>query len=158
MLLLCAPVRAENRLNNLVTELVNIENAKAGSYDFSAKHETWLFIRVTSSDSVIAKLDGGVALLPIPEAMHFVAAGKHSVAIDRSVKRLEIRTIPEIQYCSFPYHPWVWRMGPYDWAFLEKHINPHVSTMIGSNYRDLLSIFEKERVEYLVVGAHAVTY
>lgn len=137
LLLAVGSARGERRLNNFVVELVNVEDAGAGSYTFETPFETWLFVRVTDADGAKVLLDDPDAPpLATPEAMRFVGAGKHTITLDSEVRRLEVRRIPEIQYCSFPYHPWVWRMGPYDWAFLETHINAHVTTMIGSRHRD----------------------
>ena len=144
---LCAasPARAEKRLNNFVVELVNVGGAQAGVYEFDVPFETWLFVRVTGGDGAKLLLDDRAAPLSTPEAMQFVDAGSHKITLDKEVARLEVRRIPEIQYCSFPYHPWVWRMGPYDWDFLEKHINPHVTTMIGSRGRDQSQYAERWR-------------
>jgi len=43
---------AQKRLNNFVTELVNIPTAQADSYTFSVERDTWLFVRVTSDRAV----------------------------------------------------------------------------------------------------------
>jgi hypothetical protein len=127
---------AAKRLNNFVTELVRIDEAARGSYAFSVEHETWLFVRVTSDEPVAVALNGEPESLSVPEAMRFVGPGNHSISIDSPVSRLEIRAIPEIMYCSFPYHPLVYRMGPYDWAFLEKQVLLHVTTVVGTRGRD----------------------
>ncbi len=130
------PGMAAQRLNNFVTELVRIEEATPGAYDFSVEHETWLYVRVTSSEAVSVILNDGSESLPLPEAMQFVGPGTHSISIDSTVSRLEVRAIPDIMYCSFPYHPLVYHMGPYDWPFLEKQVLPHVTTVVGTRDRD----------------------
>ncbi len=136
VLCMSSTAQAATRLNNMVTEVVNISKATPGDYHFVVEHDTWLFVRTIGKPAPRVTLDGKSTVLPTPEAMHFVAAGEHAVSLSGSADLLIVRTIPEIQYCSFPYHPWVYRMGPYDWDFLESHINAHVTTMIGSRNRD----------------------
>lgn len=129
------------RLNNMVIEYVDAANPAEREFAFEFDSPGWLFTRTYGgSAKAVIKLDGEQTLIQhgegVPttqESMRFVAAGRHVVEIvDGAVERLQVRRVPEIRYCRFQYDPWVYQEGPFDWAFLEKHMLPHVNTIVGS--------------------------
>jgi len=143
--LLAAPVsRAEQtRLNNLVTELARpaMLTAKTVALEIKNPREGWVFIRLSKphGSQPKAQLDK----LPSPlvwrthpqtgavEAMVKLPRGRHKLSLE-GVKgcRLDVRTIPEIQYCYYPTNPHIAPYGPYDWDYMEKYVLPDVNTIV----------------------------
>ncbi|MCI0335426.1 MAG: hypothetical protein L0228_19640 [Planctomycetes bacterium] len=71
------------------------------------------------------------------EAMRYVPAGRHTVTVHGGkVARFQVRRVPEIRYCRYQYDPWVFQEGPYSWEFLQRHILPHVNTIVGTRGED----------------------
>lgn len=70
------------------------------------------------------------------EGMRFLPAGGYTVRLqpERSAKleSLVIRAIPELIFCKFQYDPFISPHGPYDWAFVQKHIAAHANCIVGS--------------------------
>ncbi len=133
---------AQERLNNFVTEYLNLETPAEKEFAIEFQQPGWLFVRTFGGDpgtSVTLDspgdrlIDYGQDTPSIQESMRFVATGPHQVKIEAGqVERLQVRRIAEIRYCRFHYDPWVYQEGPFDWAFLEKHILPHVNTIVGT--------------------------
>jgi len=142
-------------LNNLVWELVNVDadaaRPPAREHSFTLPRDRWVFLRavadVPGNEVAWVGLDGqerSAAILvhrvadagkPL-EAMRFLKAGEHTVFLGARgrarFRRLVIRAVPALGFCKFGYNPRVTPYGPYDWAYLEKHVNPHVNYIVGS--------------------------
>lgn len=163
--------QAQVKLNNFVTEFANVENPQQTEFAFEFKQPGWLFVRTYGGkpgtnvvlDSTDERLiQCGDKAPDVQEAMRYVTAGRHKVTIESGqVGRIQVRRIPEIRYCRFQYDPWVYQEGPYDWAFLEQHILPHVNTIVGTVDIDQSSHAEPWRVagkrwiiETLAPGLH----
>jgi len=162
---------AEVKLNNFVIEFVNIENPQQVEFTIEFKQPGWLFVRTfggepgtsVALDSPDDRLIEYRADMPaVQESMRFVAAGRHVVKVETGrVERLQVRRIPEIRYCRFQYDPWVHQEGPFDWAFLEQHVLPHVNTIVGTVDEDQSRFAEPWRaagkrwiIESLAPGIH----
>ena len=67
----------------------------------------------------------------VQEAMQFLPAGDYRLtclkADAATLDSLVTRAIPEMIFCKFQYDPLVPPHGPYDGAFLEKHVLAHVT-------------------------------
>ena len=68
--------------------------------------------------------------------MRFLPAGEFQVTYRKqgsvALESLVIRAVPELIFCKFQYDPLVPPHGPYDWAFLEKHVLANVNCIVGS--------------------------
>jgi len=143
--------QVQTRLNNFVTEDVNEVDPAPGVYRFHFTEPGWVFVRTLSGGpGVRATLDADPEPLfsygenktdanetESREAMCYVAVGDHAVTLEgRGSGGLEVRRVPEIRYFKFQYDLWGYHDGPYDWAFLEKHMLPHVNTIVGMHDKD----------------------
>jgi hypothetical protein len=118
-------------LNNFVTELLNLKRCEPGrAYRFANPRDGWVFI--SAAAAAAATLDGATIALDSGEAMRYLAAGEHRVAVSGKAAPLLVRAVPEIIYCKFPASPHVAEYGPYDWTFLSKYILPHINTIVGA--------------------------
>ena len=131
-------------LNNFVTELVSIplNGGATGNHPFLNPRNGWVFIRVTGEEpgkTPCASLAGASEPLVwrvnpdtgAYEAMQFLAAGEHWLQVKPAVTaRLEIRTMPEIAFCYYPSSRHIEAYPPYDWAYVNRHILPHVNTLV----------------------------
>jgi hypothetical protein len=72
----------------------------------------------------------------VQEAMRFLPADDYGFtcvkAAGATLDSVIIRAIPELIFCKFQYDPLVPPHGPYDWAFLEKHVLAHINCLVGS--------------------------
>ncbi|MEX2306887.1 MAG: hypothetical protein WD738_04815 [Pirellulales bacterium] len=140
------PAEAQTRLNNFVTEYADVAAPGPQKCEFEFDRPGWVFVRTMhgergayvtldeSSDRVIEYRTGGPT---DQETMRYLPAGRHTVTVQGgAVARLQVRRVPEIRYCSFQYDPWVFQEGPYDWAFLQRFILPHVNTIVGTRGQD----------------------
>ena len=119
------------RLSNLVTELAAADSTTA--LTFTNPREGWVFLSWQGGD---ASLDGepleAHAFDGSNEAMRFLPEGDHELAGPGSLSDVAIRAVPELSFCKYQYDPHIAEFGPYDWAFLERHVLPHVNTVIAS--------------------------
>ncbi len=133
-------------LNNLVTELLDVPAktlSKQATFTFTNPQDGWVFIASTVSPgpsgpvavtlndkSLHAHASAGTL-----EAMRFLPKGGHRLGVAPTPRgkldRLVVRAIPELIYSKCGAHPHVHEYGKYDWAFLEKHVLPHVNVMVG---------------------------
>ena len=137
-----ADLRGVKPLNNLVAELL-CEPVKAGAEPqtlrFVNPRDGWVFLAVAPAApapelkvTVDEKDDAITAATDRLEAFRELAAGEHRIAV-RGVAdaRLTVRAVSEI----FDYPPCansqVQENGPYDWAFMKRHILPAVTTLNG---------------------------
>ncbi|MCX5771722.1 MAG: hypothetical protein NTZ09_15835 [Candidatus Hydrogenedentes bacterium] len=131
------------RLNNVVTQLAEVESLSgdAESVDFSNPRDGWIFIGVGKAAGAEprAVIDAaGSALVwrtnprsGAPEAMVKLPKGAHQLRVEGAQGlRLDVRAIPEIQYCYYPTKPHIAAYGPYDWAYMEKYVLPDVNTIV----------------------------
>ncbi len=145
-------------LNNLVWELLNVEATVerpiSGEYSVNVPCDRWLFVRITTAEAQDAKVNislrdqSGVtpiALYPghLPntlEGMRFVKAGRYGLQVTSdkaNLKQVVVRAVPEIQHSRYPTSvPYIDQGVRYDWEFLERHILPHVNTIITSGPSD----------------------
>src|SRR5690606_14179324 len=66
------------------------------------------------------------------ETMRCLAKGSHTLTVDAaSAGTLDIRAIPELAFCYYPTQPNIAAFGPYDWAFMERHVLPHVNVLVS---------------------------
>jgi hypothetical protein len=144
-------------LNNLVTELLNAAPRPAASaaYTFTNPREGWVFVATGPESKVL--LDGDP--VAAPEAMRWLAAGLHRLRVhvpgQQEVPGVIVRAIPTLGYCAFPANPHVAPFGPYDWAFLQKHVLPHCNLIVGNpapEYRPLLEEWKQRGGQWI---AHA---
>jgi hypothetical protein len=142
--MLANPAWAARRLNTLVSELLNVAPG-SGDHLFELARDGWVFLRVHGGSSPEVRLsgvEGALSLRAGPlagtrEAMRRLAAGTHRVsARGDGITRLEVRGVPEIVYNKHQYDPYVIPEGPFDWAFLERHVLPHVNTICGMRGED----------------------
>jgi hypothetical protein len=142
-------VHAEpRRLNNLVTELARGELHGRGdhaSLTFMNPRHGWVFFSATTAEPAGVRLSDGrqETLLFQPdtapdgpvESMRLLPAGDYTLVRrdDESNAPIPVlvRAIPEMHYCRYPTNPTIEPYGPYDWAFLERHVLPHVNTIVG---------------------------
>lgn len=122
------------RLNNFVTELLNLENIPSnGEVWFVNPREGWVFISggdrldLDGIEVQLAQKGGGTG-----EAMRFLRAGEHKIRVEGAVERLIVRAAPELIFCKYQYDPHVRPHGPYDWAFLDRHVLDHVNCIVGN--------------------------
>jgi hypothetical protein len=160
-------------LNNLVTELLHVAPSAVAeqSFTFTNPREGWVFFAseadVPAAGAVRISLDGDAPGEIIAhrssqrgpvEAMRFLPAGKHTLAVvshgGARLRSLVVRAIPELLYCQFQADPHVSEYGPYDWSFLEKHVLPHCTTVIGGAAPDYAPYIEqwKRMGQHWIVG------
>jgi len=154
-------------LNNLVSELLSVPNVPSGrEFRFTNPRKGWVFVSCAAEEGHEALrlvLDGAEvthrAGARTVEAMRVLAAGEHTLRINtrrrRAVSDLLVRTVPELAYCKFQYDPHIPEYGPYDWAFLQKHILPHVNTVVGSGspeHQPLIAWWKERGGKWLIEG------
>ena len=143
-------------LNNLVMELLNVRpDGKEAEYVFlnPRKPKGWVFISSTANvvgagkaagKAEVMLSSGGeeerIALHQLGrprrrEVMRLLPKGQHRIRVrsEGAVQDLHlvIRSIPELQYCQYDFHPHIRPYGPYDWQFLSKDILPNINTIIA---------------------------
>ena len=126
------------RLNNLVTELLNVSLAAApDGHAFETTRPGYIFIAANAPTQVNLMLAEGSArsidLVETPEgeaeAMCFLPAGTHRIHAPGATK-LIVRSVPELIYSSFGGQPLMPSYGPYDLAFLERHLLSNVNCLV----------------------------
>lgn len=130
-------------LNNLVSELLSqpLESSPAPqAFSFVNPRDGWVFVALASATpapGLAVTIDGRDTAITAAtdrlEAFRELARGEHRVSVSGASAgaRLLVRSIPEI----FNYPPCansqVKENGPYDWAFMKRHILPAVTTLNG---------------------------
>jgi hypothetical protein len=138
----------ERRVNNLVSDLLEVTSISEGSkpFTFTRSSEGWIFISFacqgkgkvriildneTRVDEVIVQ-DGQTSIHG--EAMRSVTKGEHTLEIqcrgEIRVERLVVKAIPELIHCGLGFDPQIKSYGLYDMEFLKKDILPNVTTLI----------------------------
>ncbi|GMV92048.1 MAG: hypothetical protein AMXMBFR82_18260 [Candidatus Hydrogenedentota bacterium] len=129
--------------NNFVTELLRVELDEAGGADYSILNPRngWIFISAQTEleqgpQVVIDGENNPVQWRRNPEtgafeAMRYQSEGKHNIAVAANAKgTFEVLTVPELMYCYYPATPHIAPYGPYDWAYVSRHVLPHVNTIV----------------------------
>ena len=138
-------------LNNFVWELLELkktpDRAVEGDHEVSVPYDRWLLVRSKSVEGkpgqISVSLDSQVLHRHAPgaaqtlESMRFVKAGKHAVRVaaegEAAVELLQVRAVPEVQQSRYPAGTMYVTQGvKYDWEFLQRHILPHVNTIISA--------------------------
>ena len=135
-----------NVLNNFVTELLSVSIKESGpaSHSFANPRDGWVFISISgrgdAQDSLPeAILDDRTEPLVWRrnpdtgtfEAMQRLGEGEHTIRVQVDLPaQLAIRTMPEIAFCYYPSSRHIAAFPPYDWAYVERHVLPHVNTLI----------------------------
>ncbi len=136
----------EKKLNNLVSELLEVSSISESSkpFTFARPSNGWIFISSNSkgngtarvildkSDTVILHdAEGG------SEAMRYVIKGDHTIQVECkgriSVEKLAVKAIPELIHCGLGFNPQIKSYGLYDMEFLKQDILPNVTTLIVPN-------------------------
>ncbi len=130
--------------NNFVTDLYD------ATYDAGAQHlrfvtprAGWVYLCATpeaadpGDTSPEARIDGEAEAFTWRahggafEGMRLLDKGVHEIAITFPERtRFEMRAVPELAFCYYPATPHIAAFGPYDWAFMCRHVLPHVNTLI----------------------------
>jgi len=142
------------QLNNFVDELLNISLEKVkikgrpSTVKFINPRDGWVFFSIKalnhSSHQLVARLaksSNSAQRRPFVfrnnpdtntnEAMQFLTKGEHTLKLEHVANyQVIIRSIPEIIYSDHPSSPNITPYGPYDWAYLTKHVLPHVNTIV----------------------------
>ena len=137
----------ERKLNNLVSELLEVSSiSKSGqSFAFTRSSDGWIFISSTCEGTVRVILDkesdavifhdakGGLRR----EAMRYVTKGEHTIQVegkgDIDVEKLAVKAIPELIHCGLGFNPEIKSYGLYDMDFLKADVLPNVATLIIPN-------------------------
>ena len=131
------------QLNNLVTELLNVEGPGAAGKEqaFVNPRTGWIFI--SNNGSAEARITGKALDKPmvIPlsdkhgdahEAMRYLPAGPYRVTTPKA-KRLIVRSIPHLIYAYYNSNPRVTEFGKFEGAFQEKHVFKNINTFCRDN-------------------------
>lgn len=137
---------APRELNNLVSELLSLDKLPEETEAlFLNPREGWVFFAIEAQDKVLneaetpLRLDGAAEALVwrrnpdtnALEAMRYLEEGTHRLRLNSAAgARLVVRAVPELMYCYYPTKPHIAPFGPYDWAYMERHIFPHVNTLV----------------------------
>jgi hypothetical protein len=146
----CSAQSTGKVLNNFVTELVRLELVPSGqAVAFRNPSEGWIYIAADAPGEIMASFskpdemrDKTLVFLPgrkagSSEVMKYLPAGDYQLhlaakeASGGAIAGVRIRAIPEI-LAGFrrksPLHEC--NDAANDWAFLEKHVNPHINTFV----------------------------
>ena len=130
------------KLNNLVTELLNVPgpDASGKAFTFTNPRTGWLYFANRGADRVTLTIPGQAEPRTVPldrqyrgarETMHYLPAGRYTISIPKA-QDLIVRAVPELIFARYDREPHVSEFGPYRGAFLNKHVLPHVNTFVGA--------------------------
>ena len=166
------PTKVGKRLNNLVTELLNVKDLSAqkrNRFSFTNPRKGWVFISTTATLEDGANLwvlldaagkDNYLQRYTKPrnkprESMRFLPAGEHGLTIqtegNAALDTLIVRAIPQIIHCTFDGN----------WDFLEHDVLDNVNVMAGSGeYSRYERIVErwKSRGKKWIAGCSGLAY
>ena len=140
-------------LNTFVTDLYTGE-AKEGTSTvaFRNPRQGWVFFAWQGDGNATGAVDGSELLwrenpdTGAKEAMRFLTEGNHEITVDGPRALLSIRTVPELAFCYYTTTPNITAYGPYDWAFMERHVLPHVNALVARSDIDAVE-FQQWRDE-----------
>ncbi|HNR29594.1 MAG TPA: hypothetical protein PKI11_01780 [Candidatus Hydrogenedentes bacterium] len=138
------PARTNGKvLNNFVTELLDVAVGDAASttLSFENPREGWVFFACNGGQDAPAPVTLDEEATPIvwrvnpetgaSEAMRFLDAAAHRLRIENGAgARVIVRAIPEILFCYYPSTRHIEAYPEYDWAYMERHVLPHVNVLI----------------------------
>src|SRR6266516_2959100 len=138
------PFSGEKKLNNLVSELLEVPSiSKSGqSFAFTRSSDGWIFISSTCKGTVRVILDKESRAVIFHDAkggsrrdaMRYVTKGEHTIEVegkgDIDVEKLAVKAIPALIHCGLGFNPEIKSYGLYDMAFLKQDILPNVTTLI----------------------------
>src|SRR6266516_2541192 len=141
------PFSGEKKLNNLVSELLEVPSiSKSGqSFAFTRSSDGWIFISSTCKGTVRVILDKesramivhDAAGSPRREAMRYVTKEEHTIQVEGkgeiNVEKLAVKAIPELIHCGLGFNPEIKSYGLYDMDFLNADVLPNVTTLIVPN-------------------------
>ena len=145
------PARADEGkvLNNLVSELLNVENPAAGvDHPFTNPRRGFIFVRAEGGDAASQVIVGDpdkrvreVAMRPVGknyEGMLHCPKGPHRIVVRGARARLVVRAVGELFYDVYsssanPYCPEIGvpGRGTYDWQWLREHVLDHYNAIIA---------------------------
>jgi hypothetical protein len=141
-------------LNNVVWELLKLGQTEINgrrSFAFTSPKRRWIYVAATADATgggisisvddekeIISFAQGQTAT---KEAMRFLPAGEHELIVSTEgagqIKRLVIRSIPEILVHEFIGAPWSVELGMSAEDFRERYVMPSVNTfVIASSHLD----------------------
>ncbi|MCG3198084.1 MAG: hypothetical protein GHCLOJNM_02578 [bacterium] len=144
-----APHKNLKVLNNFVTELAS-GTLPAGAKDrisFPNPRRGWVFFSAhgkagarlpqaprahleNSTEPVLFRQEPNSGAW---EAMRFLSEGSHRLTVETdSETEVRIRAIPEIGFCYYPTSAHIPQHGPYDWAYMTRHVLSNVNVLITS--------------------------
>jgi len=131
-------------LNNLVSELLNIEDPSAGdTHTFLNPREGFVFVRVEGAQDPPVSIDGETVVMrqvgPSHEGMLHRPEGEHAITVGgQTSSRLIVRAVGELFYDVYslsanPYCPEIGipGRGTYDWQWLREHVLDHYNCIIA---------------------------
>ena len=130
------------RLNNLVTELLNIPgpDTSGREYRFVNPRGGWIFISNAGADKIVLRGENQDQPMEVAladeyngahEAMRHLAPGAYTITA-ASAKRLIVRAIPQLTYAAYGANPQFAEYGPFDVdEFQRKHILRNVNACSG---------------------------
>ena len=142
-----AHIGGEKKLNNLLSELLEVSPVRKSSKPFSFAHASdgWILISATSSgkgafsvildtaraDAVIVHNAGDAT---ISEGMRYLKRGQYQVRVESHgnvrIEKLSVKAFPELIHCGLGFDPAIKSYGHYDLNFLKKDILPNVTTLV----------------------------
>jgi hypothetical protein len=132
----------EKKLNNLVSDLLEVSSISKSSKPFTFARSTDGWILISSScqgkGTVRVLLDTESVIVHeadgLREAMRYVAKGKHTIQVECQgaikVDKLVVKAIPELIHCGLGFDPQIKSYGHYDLDFLKADILPNITTLI----------------------------
>ena len=135
--------KGARRLNNLVTELLNVTgpDTSGKTRAFTNPRKGWIYISSTGADRVQLSLEGSgrtqiIALAEkhgdANETMRVLDAGTYTISA-RPANQLIVRAIPELVYARFESNPIVKEFGSFQGEFQKKYILKNVNTFVGGS-------------------------
>ena len=150
-------------LNNVVSELANTGAlpASPGSVEFTNPRHGWVFFSLETDEDAGEAMElqltspAGIRKIRLErgpdqralESMRQLPGGSHALAVHGSgrarVKRVVIRSIPEIVFSYYPVRPAVRAYGPYDESYMRKHVYRNVNGIVSYRYADTTAIRDR---------------
>src|SRR6266516_6086494 len=137
----------EKKLNNLVSELLEVSSISKSSqsFAFTRSSDGWIFISSTCKGTVRVILDKESRAVIFHDAkggsrrdaMRYVTKGEHTIEVegkgDIDMEKLAVKAIPELIHCGLGFNPEIKSYGLYDMDFLKADVLPNVTTLIIPN-------------------------
>ena len=138
----------EKKLNNLVSELLEVSSVRKSSkpVSFTRASDGWILISSTASGKGTFKVILNTASRPddvivhaagdpkLSEAVRYVIKGEHQIQVECQgkvrVDKLVVKAIPELIHCGLGFDPAIKSYGLYDWNFLKRDVLPNITTLI----------------------------